>query len=68
MGGNVRKGKHHGTKVYFVKQLQVADQDQGRRNTYRSHDAGISMFNVDQCEGLPDSVLTLGAVKVPQCQ
>jgi antirestriction protein ArdC len=24
LGGNVRKGEH-GTKVYFVKQLQVAD-------------------------------------------
>ena len=26
MGGNVRKGQH-GTKVYFVKQLQVANQE-----------------------------------------
>src|SRR5665213_2150279 len=26
LGGNVRKGEH-GTKVYFVKQLQVADRD-----------------------------------------
>ena len=26
LGGNVRKGMH-GTKVYFVKQLQVADRD-----------------------------------------
>ena len=26
LGGNVRKGEH-GTKVYFVKQLQVRDQE-----------------------------------------
>jgi antirestriction protein ArdC len=26
LGGNVRRGEH-GTKVYFVKQLQVADRD-----------------------------------------
>src|SRR6476620_4721036 len=26
LGGNVRKGEH-GTKVYFVKQLQVADRN-----------------------------------------
>jgi len=26
LGGNVRKGEH-GTKVYFVKQLQVHDGD-----------------------------------------
>ena len=28
-GGNVRKGEH-GTKVYFVKQLQVKDSDEER--------------------------------------
>jgi antirestriction protein ArdC len=29
LGGNVRKGEH-GTKVYFVKQLQVRDKGRGR--------------------------------------
>src|ERR1039458_5129828 len=64
LGGNVRKGEH-GTKVYFVKQLQVADRDGEEGKTrivpmMREY----SVFNVDQCEGLPDRVLTLGEVKV----
>jgi antirestriction protein ArdC len=55
-GGNVRKGEH-GTKVIFVKQLQVKDGD--------SVDAEMrvvpmmreyTVFNVDQCDGLPDSI------------
>ena len=64
LGGNVRKGEH-GTKVYFVKQLQVAD-----RNGVEGETRIVPMmreytvFNVDQCEGLPDRVLTLGEVKV----
>lgn len=57
-GGNVSKGEH-GTKVYFVKQLLVHD---------KSAAAGVedtklvpmmreyTVFNVDQCENLPDSV------------
>jgi antirestriction protein ArdC len=58
LGGHVRKGEH-GTKVHFVKQLQVRDRD--------AHEAPAriipmmreyTVFNVDQCEGLPDSVTT----------
>jgi antirestriction protein ArdC len=62
-GGNVRKGEH-GTKVYFVKQLQVAD-----RNGEEGETRVIPMlreytvFNVDQCEGMPARVLTLGDIK-----
>jgi antirestriction protein ArdC len=55
-GGNVRKGEH-GTKVYFVKQLQIKDSDE------QDADARLvpmlreyTVFNVDQCENLPDSV------------
>ena len=64
LGGNVRKGEH-GTKVYFVKQLQVADRNGAEGETrivpmMREY----TVFNVDQCEGLPDRVLTLGEVKV----
>ena len=64
LGGNVRKGEH-GTKVYFVKQLQVADRNGEEGETriipmMREY----TVFNVDQCEGLPDRVLTLGEVKV----
>jgi antirestriction protein ArdC len=55
-GGNVRRGEH-GTKVYFVKQLQVGDGDGEETETrlipmLREY----TVFNVDQCEGLPDSV------------
>jgi antirestriction protein ArdC len=64
LGGNVRKGEH-GTKVCFVKQLQVADRSGEEGDTrivpmMREY----TVFNVDQCEGLPDRVLTLGEVKV----
>jgi antirestriction protein ArdC len=64
LGGNVRKGEH-GTKVYFVKQLRVDDRDGEEGETriipmMREY----TVFNVDQCEGLPDRVLTLGEVKV----
>jgi len=60
----VRKGEH-GTKVYFVKQLQVADRDGEEGKTrivpmMREY----TVFNVDQCQGLPDRVLTLDEVKV----
>ena len=63
LGGNVRKGEH-GTRVYFVKRLQVADKDGEEGETrivpmMREY----TVFNVDQCEHLPDRVLTLGEVK-----
>ncbi len=56
LGGNVRKGEH-GTKVYFVKQLQVpdngADSDSTRLVPMMRE---YTVFNVDQCENLPDDV------------
>ena len=55
-GGHVRKGEH-GTKVYFVKQLQVKDRDG------EDADARLipmmreyTVFNIDQCDGLPESI------------
>jgi antirestriction protein ArdC len=64
LGGNVRKGEH-GTKVYFVKQLQVADRsgEEGKTHVVPMM-REYTVFNVDQCEGLPDRVLTLGQMKV----
>jgi antirestriction protein ArdC len=55
-GGYVRKGEH-GTKVYFVKQLQVKDGEGQQAETrlvpmLREY----TVFNVDQCDGLPDSI------------
>jgi antirestriction protein ArdC len=56
LGGHVRKGEH-GTKVYFVKRLQIKDSDREDAETrlvpmLREY----TVFNVDQCENLPDSV------------
>jgi antirestriction protein ArdC len=55
LGGNVRKGEH-GTKVYFVKQLQVrnqsADEDSSTRLIPMMRE--YTVFNIDQCENLPD--------------
>ena len=58
-GGNVRKGEH-GTKVYFVKQLQIKDGDSGEKAELRVIPMmrEYTVFNVDQCENLPDSVRT----------
>src|SRR5215212_9725231 len=54
--GNVRRGEH-GTKVVFVKQLQVADRDGQEGETcivpmMREY----TVFNVEQCDGLPDRI------------
>jgi antirestriction protein ArdC len=55
-GGNVRKGEH-GTKVFFVKQLQIKDSTSGDSGTrlvpmLREY----TVFNVDQCDNLPDRI------------
>jgi len=65
LGGNVRKGEH-GHKVYFVKKLEVQDRE-------RPDDADATrivpmlreytVFNIDQCESLPDRVYSIGPVK-----
>jgi antirestriction protein ArdC len=57
LGGHVRKGEH-GTKVYFVKHLQVrdegADDSSGTRVVPMMRE--YTVFNVDQCENLPESI------------
>ena len=55
LGGNVRKGER-GTKVYFVKQLQVRDQGADDSSSARLIPMmrEYTVFNVDQCENLPD--------------
>ena len=57
LGGNVRKGEH-GTKVYFMKQLQVRDQgaDDDTSTRLIPMMREYTVFNVDQCENLPDSI------------
>jgi antirestriction protein ArdC len=64
LGGNVRKGER-GTKVVFVKQLQVPDEgredEQAKRIVPMLREYAV--FNVDQCERLPERVVTLGKIK-----
>ena len=57
-GGNVRKGEQ-GTKVYFVKQLQVKDgEGEDAESRLIPMMREYTVFAVDQCEGLPDSIQT----------
>jgi antirestriction protein ArdC len=60
LGGHVRKGEH-GQTVFFVKRLQVADKsgEEGDTKIVPMMKA-YTVFNVDQCQGLPDRVMTLG--------
>src|ERR1700730_11734171 len=64
LGGHVRKGER-GTKVYFVKQLQVRDKGADDESATRIVPMmrEYTVFNIDQTDGLPDRVLTLGEVK-----
>jgi antirestriction protein ArdC len=65
LGGNVRKGEH-GTKVYFVKQLQVRDNGADDNSSTRLVPMmrEYTVFNVDQCENLPDSANTGKPIRV----
>ena len=56
LGGNVRKGEH-GTKVYFVKQLQVQDKENPETQRTIPMLKEYTVFNVSQCEGLPERIL-----------
>jgi antirestriction protein ArdC len=51
LGGHVRKGER-GTKVYFVKQLQVRDKDSDDETAMRVVPMlrEYVVFNVEQCE------------------
>ena len=63
LGGHVRKGER-GTKVYFVKQLEIregTDEAPARRVPMMRE---YTVFNVDQCDGLPDSVTTGKPIRV----
>jgi hypothetical protein len=59
LGGNVRRGEH-GTKVYFVKQLQVRDQGADDNSSTRLIPMmrEYTVFNVDQCDNLPEIINT----------
>jgi antirestriction protein ArdC len=57
LGGNVRKGER-GTKVLFVKHLHVRDDvtDDSSSTRLVPMLREYTVFNVDQCENLPDSI------------
>jgi antirestriction protein ArdC len=54
-GGNVRKGEH-GTKVYYFKQLTVADKASGEEKQIPML-REYTVFNVAQCENLPEKIV-----------
>jgi antirestriction protein ArdC len=58
LGGHVRKGER-GTRVFFVKQLQVRDQGSDDSSATRLVPLcrEYTVFNVDQCDNLPDTVI-----------
>jgi|SRR5215471_3694357 len=67
-GGHVRKGEH-GTRVYFVKQLTVADtRDGAEEDDVRSLTMlrEYTVFNVAQCDGLPAKLTALPPAPPPR--
>ncbi len=52
LGGSVRKGEH-GTKVYFVKKLEVKGKEGEEATRIIPMLREYTVFNVAQCEGLP---------------
>jgi antirestriction protein ArdC len=54
-GGSVRKGEH-GFKVYFVKQLELRDEEAEETRLVPML-REYTVFNVAQCENLPDKVI-----------
>jgi antirestriction protein ArdC len=64
LGGHVRKGER-GTKVYFVKQLQVRDKgaDDETVTPVIPMLREYTVFNLDQCENLPEGSMAPGAVR-----
>jgi antirestriction protein ArdC len=64
LGGHVRKGEH-GTRVYFVKQLQIRDKGAEDETVTRIVPMlrEYTVFNTDQCENLPERIVTPGAAK-----
>jgi antirestriction protein ArdC len=62
LGGHVRKGER-GTKIHFVKQLQVRDEDNDTVTRIVPMLRDYTVFNIDQCENLPEKIAAPGAVK-----
>lgn len=65
LGGHVRKGEH-GSRIYFVKQLQVRDKgtDDDTATRVVPMLREFVVFNVDQCENLPERIVAPAAAKL----
>jgi len=58
LGGHVRKGER-GFKVFFVKQLEIReDADDSASTRLVRITREYTVFNVSQCDGLPESIIT----------
>ncbi len=64
-GGRIRKGQN-GFKVYFVKRVQSKTEDQNTDDTRKDYTVlkEYTVFNIDQCEGLPDGIVHPDAPKI----
>jgi antirestriction protein ArdC len=62
LGGNVKKGEH-GFTVYFVKPMTAKPKDDGEAGKAFTMLRAYTVFNVDQCEGLPEKTLNPEPVK-----
>jgi antirestriction protein ArdC len=63
-GGHVRKGERD-VKVFFVKQLQVKDGDgEEAESRLIPMMREYTVFNVSQCDGLPDSIVARKPMRV----
>ncbi|MGY2987690.1 ArdC family protein [Bradyrhizobium sp. USDA 4508] len=64
LGGNVRKGEH-GFTVYFVKPMvgKAKDGDETAKGRTFTMLRAYTVFNVDQCENLPERIVSPAPVK-----
>ena len=65
LGGNVRKGEH-GFTVYFVKPMTAKPKDGEQDGKTFTMLKAYTVFNVDQCENLPEKITNPAPVKPRQ--
>ena len=65
LGGNVRKGEH-GFTVYFVKPMTAKPKDGEQDGKTFTMLKAYTVFNVDQCENLPEKITSPSPIKPRQ--